>query len=753
MNDIGAAPESPRAVADKRSKPALLRAIRMALRVESAAVRHNTQAFNRGRYREVAELTDYDALKDRARQIKEEAITRLPELLATLQSSVLAAGGHFYLASSAQEATQYIAETCRRSGSRLVVKGKSMTSEEVGINRRLAAEHMEVAETDLAEFILQVADEQPSHIVAPAMHYSRERITELFRRVFATDEPLDTGEELTRFARERLRQKFLAADVGITGANLIAADSATLMLVESEGNIRMSSLLPPLHIAIAGIEKVVPSRGDFAPFLELLGSSFNGQRMTSYTSIISPPLSDPVLQEKGQAPQRQFHLVLVDNGRTAMREDPVLREALYCIRCSACLNSCANFQAVGGHAFGGETYAGGIGAAWEAGTRSLAAARFSELCTGCTRCINQCPVRIDVPWLNTVLRQRLNKMNASPVARLRKPQPTPGTNDDWPAPIVKLFWGRYGMIARWGARLPSLSNRLAKSALVRRIMHSAVGLDRRRELPSFPRETLVPAARREMAPTIEHAIGKVALLADVFTNYTSPQRGLAAINVLRAMGVDVATSEVIADGRSELSQGLIAAATRQARAAAECVGVFLDEDRDLIIVEPSVLAMFRLDYRHLLAPEQYERLRQRSFDPAEYIWRLLQQDAGRAAQLFDAGRSQVGVRIFYHAHCQQRTIGAAAANEALLRATGFDVISSQVECCGMAGSFGYKRDFYELSMAVGEDLFAQVRAAESDGERILVASGTSCQEQLHAGLKRNVLHPMQVLDSVLRNEK
>lgn len=415
----------------------------MALRVESAAVRHNTQTFNRGRYAAVAALPDYDALKDRARRIKEDAIARLPELMATLEACVRRNGGHFYLASDASGAARYIAETCHRASARLAVKGKSMTSEEVRLNQRLEDDGLEVAETDLAEFILQVADEQPSHLIAPAIHYSRERITDLFRRRFRTSAPLETGEELTRFARERLREKFLAADVGITGANLIAADSATLVLVESEANIRMTSLLPPLHIAIAGVEKIVPSRGDLAPFLELLAASATGQAMTSYTSVISPPLADPVLTDYGAAPRREFHLVLVDNGRMAMRDDPVLREALYCIRCSACLNSCANFQSVGGHAFGGETYSGGIGGSWEAGTRSLAAARFAELCTGCARCVPQCPVRIDVPWLNTVLRQRLHRENVSPAARLWHAVTGAVPREDAGAPLAKVFFGHY----------------------------------------------------------------------------------------------------------------------------------------------------------------------------------------------------------------------------------------------------------------------------------------------------------------------
>jgi iron-sulfur cluster protein len=341
---------SPRTVANKSDKRALLAAIRMALEIESSAVRHNTQTFNSGRYLATAAIPDYNELKDKTRATKEAAIARLPELLATLEASIKRNGGQFFLARTGEDAARYITKVCTDHQVRLVVKGKSMTSEEVHLNHHLEAAGVEVAETDLAECILQIADEQPSHLIGPAIHYSRERITALFKKNFQTDLALDTGEELTRFAREMLRQKFLNADAGISGANFVTADTGSIVLVESEGNIRLTSQLPPLHIALAGVEKVLPTREDLAPFIELIAPSATGQGLASYTSVLTPPMNDaPVLSDRPA--QREFHLVLVDNGRMQMREDPVLHEALYCIRCSACLNSCANFQTVGGHAF------------------------------------------------------------------------------------------------------------------------------------------------------------------------------------------------------------------------------------------------------------------------------------------------------------------------------------------------------------------------------------------------------------------
>jgi len=737
---------SPRSIANKSEKGAILKAIRMSLEIESSAVRHNTQTFNRGRYLAVADIPDYDALKDRARAIKEAAIARLPELLKTLAASVERNGGHFFLARNGEEASRYITKVCRERGVRLVVKGKTMTSEEVHLNHHLEAAGIEVAETDLAEFILQLTGEQPSHIIGPAIHYSRERITALFKRKFQTDLPLDTGEELTRFAREKLRQNFLNADAGISGANFVVADSGSIVLVESEGNIRLTSQLPPLHIAIAGIEKVLPSREHLAPFIELLAPSATGQGLASYTSVLAPPMkSAPVLSNP--AVQREFHLVLVDNGRLRMREDPVLHEALYCIRCSACLNSCANFQTVGGHAFGGETYSGGIGGSWEAGTGDLLNARFNELCTGCTRCINQCPIRIDVPWLNSNLRERINERDAvNSSGFLEK---VLSSQLAAKAPLTKVFFGRYDLFGKWGARLAPLSNWMYRLPVSRALMDRAFGVDPRRELPPFASSTLTHAARKLSPSTPAKQRGRVALFPDIFTNYGSPQRGLAAIKVFNSVGIDVILTDVSADGRASLSQGLIQTAKKQAQHTSEVLLKHIRDGREIVVIEPSALAMFRLDNRHFLERAIFEEIRDHSYEAVECLWRMLQERQLDPQEMFPAERHPSGNRLFYHSHCQQKTIGAAPATEALLRAAGFDVATSSVECCGMAGSFGYKKEFYELSMAVGEDLFQQVRAAEANGPRTLVATGTSCQEQLHTGLQRQVFHPMELLAGII----
>src|SRR5271157_3907646 len=745
---------TPRQVANKSRKQALAEALRMTLDVQSAAIRRNTQTFNRNRYTAVARIADYDAMKDRARAIKEKAIANLPALLKQLEASVVANGGRFFLAKTAADANRYILDVLQQHQVKLVVKGKSITSEEIRLNHTLEAAGITVAESDLAEFILQVADEQPSHNVAPALHYSRERITALFKRKFDTDLPLDTGEELTRFAREILRQKFIAADAGITGANLIAADSGSLMLVESEGNIRMTTTLPPVHIAIAGIEKVVPSRSDFQSFIELLPASATGQQLTSYVSILRPPLPAlPFVAPGKTAQSREFHMVLIDNGRSEMREDPVLNEALYCIRCSACLNVCANFETVGGHAFGGETYSGGIGGSWEAGTGKLMNARFSELCTGCSRCVPQCPVRIDIPWLNQNLRQRMNVADGSSFAKSLFGSLSGSAPEDKVASLPKQFFANYHTLGKWGTKFASAANGSSRLPMARQVMENVFGVDQRRELPAFPAKTWEQMFREEQQRGVKVATIEpgIVMLADTFTNYGSPGRGMAAIRVLRAIGTDVVLSPSIPDGRAAMSQGMIETARTQARAMANMLRPYLDSGRKIVVVEPSVLAMLHFDVRHLLDDEAaVAALAGNSFEPLQALWDIACETGLDIAKLFPAAKSRYGIKLFYHAHCQQRTCNAGSQTVDLLRAAGFDVVTSSVECCGMAGSFGYKHDYYELSMAVGADLFAQVHQAEQEGgPRVLVASGISCHEQLMAGMGRTVVHPAEVLESTL----
>jgi iron-sulfur cluster protein len=728
------------------SRKAKAAEIRRLLAEEGDAVEANTRGFNQGRYDSTADLAEYEALKDEARAIKEDAIERLPELIEAVRESVEANGGSMYLADDAADANRYVREVVTDLDAETLVKSKSMTTEEIDVNEHLESAGVEVWETDLGEFVLQVADEAPSHIVAPAIHKSREAIAELFNRQFDLDDPLETAQELTAFAREFLGEKIESADVGMTGANFVVADTGTIALVTSEGNARKSVLAPDTHVAVAGVEKLIPTVADLQPFVELIGRSATGQDLTSYVSLFTPPVGAPTVNfDDPDAPLgssdegREFHLVLLDNGRTAMREDDQLRETLYCIRCSACANSCANFQHVGGHAFGGETYSGGIATGWEAGVEGLdTAAEFNDLCTGCSRCVNACPVEIDIPWINTVVRDRVNRGQSGEFDWLVEglaPDEEPGGMDRG-----KRFFGNFPTVAKLGSATAPVSNWLASLPPSRWAMEKLLGVDCRRDLPEFQRETLVKWFRARGGTRVANADREVVVYPDLYTDHVQVGRGKATVRVLEALGVAVRVPEIPSSGRAPLSQGMIATAERRAREVAAALGPHLDAGRDVVVVEPSDLAMVRREYEKLLDGATYDRLADRSYDAAEYVYGLLENgaDPGRL-------RSGDGDRVAYHGHCQARTLGLDGYATAVLERAGFDVVTSDVECCGMAGSFGYKTEYYELSMDVGSTLAEQF-TADSTRDRTVVASGTSCLEQLDSLLERPSQHPLELLE-------
>ena len=710
------------------------------LETEGEAVAENTQGFNQGRYDSVAKLDDYEGLKSEARAIKEDAIERLPELIDELRDAVAANGGTLYLADDAADANAYISDVVDEVGGERVVKSKSMTSEEIELNEALADDDIEVVETDLGEWVLQVADEAPSHIVAPAIHKSRAGIAELFTEQFDPDEPLETAEDLTMFAREKLAEKITAADVGVTGANFVTADSGTMALVTSEGNARKTVTATDTHIAVAGVEKVVPTVEDLHPFIELIGRSGTGQDITSYVSLLTPPVDSPTLDfaadELGAADDRAFHLVLIDNGRLAMRDDDELRETLYCIRCSACSNACANFQQVGGHAFGGETYSGGIATGWEAGVEGLeTAGAFNDLCTGCSRCVNACPVGIDIPWINTVVRDRINRGTDAELDWLvdgLTPDAEPAGVD-----LGKRLFGNFSTLARLGSATAPVSNWLANNRLSRQVLERVAGIDQRRALPAFQRETL----RDWMADrsAVADPDREVVLFPDVYTNHVEVDRGKAAVRALEALNVRVQLADCSASGRAPLSQGMISTATEHAEAVADELGPHISAGRDVVVIEPSDHAMFQREYEKLIDAESHTQLAENSYELFEYLYGLLANGADETA--LAAGDRK---RIAYHSHCQQRTLGVEQYTEAVLDELGYDVVTSDVECCGMAGSFGYKADYYEVSMAVGEELAAQFTTPETD-DRTIVASGTSCLDQLDDLLQRPPKHPIELL--------
>jgi L-lactate dehydrogenase complex protein LldF len=372
------------------------------------AIYTSTARLKQGRVALVGDeaLPDYQELRTQAHAIKKHAIENLDHYLEEFERNVAARGGKVVYCKDGTEVSDFVLALAKERGARLIVKSKSMTTEEVDLNERLEHHGLESVETDLGEYILQLAHERPYHIVAPALHKTRYDVAEIFtRRLHVPNETVI--EKQTMLARRVLREKFLAAEIGISGANFLVADSGAIVLVENEGNARLTTTAPKVHIVVAGIEKVIPRAQDLATFLKLLARSATGQLLSVYTSFLSGARRPGEIDGPDE-----FFVILLDNGRTRLLPDRAKRQTLYCIRCGACLNACPVYRKIGGHSFPW-VYSGPIGAILTPqfmGVSHEPGLPFaSSLCGACGEV---CPVKIDIPKILLDLRSDVKKAEA-----------------------------------------------------------------------------------------------------------------------------------------------------------------------------------------------------------------------------------------------------------------------------------------------------------------------------------------------------
>jgi L-lactate dehydrogenase complex protein LldF len=453
------------ALADRAQRAALERATGLAL--------HKREKIR-------GETPEWESLRERAYRIKEESLRRLPELLRAFEEQATAAGAVVHWARHGSEAVEIVQEVAQAAGVRRVVKAKSMATEEIGLREAMIAAGCDVVETDLGEFIVQLAGQPPSHLTAPALHLSRREIGRIFERELGTPYSEDPV-ELTMIARRVLRERFLAAEMGITGANFALAESGAIVLFENEGNIRLTVATPRVIVSVVGIEKVIPGVGDLPVFLRLLPPSATGQKAPAYITILRGPRGGGSLEGV-----QEWHIVLLDNGRSRIYGRPEYRQALRCIRCGACLNVCPVYQQIGGHAYG-SVYPGPIGAVLTPLLGDLGRARWlpqaSSLCGACSEI---CPVKIEIHEM--LLRLRAELVSAGYTSRLERS-------------MVRLAPGlnRAGTF-RLAGRLARLTRRGPGRRLRRLLLAPWEGS---RELPPVPRATF-----RELWPRLSAELSR-----------------------------------------------------------------------------------------------------------------------------------------------------------------------------------------------------------------------------------------------------
>ncbi len=352
------------------------------------------------------------ALAEEVRGIKERSIAMMAELAAEASRSIEENHGKAYIAKTAGDALAIIGQIVGTK--KLIVKGKSMTCDEIALRQHLEGLGNEVYETDLGEFIMQKLDLPPMHILSPAIHVPKEDVAKLFSKITGEELPPDI-EKLVAAARKLLRAKFFAADIGITGANVVAADTGTLFLIENEGNIRLATSAPPVHVALVGMEKLVPTLGEAFKVSEVTWRYAN-YAMPSYVSLVSGPSKTGDIEKVttyGAHGPGEFHVIFLDDGRAELARHPVLRQALYCLRCGGCLYECPVFAVTAGHF--GDKYFAGVGAVW---ARQISrdpekAAAIAYTCLACGRCRVRCPVRIDTPQMIIELRKQITEGDRS----------------------------------------------------------------------------------------------------------------------------------------------------------------------------------------------------------------------------------------------------------------------------------------------------------------------------------------------------
>jgi L-lactate dehydrogenase complex protein LldF len=625
-------------------------------------------------------------------------------------------------AETAEAARETVLRLLRERGVTLLAKGKSMVAEEVFLNAHLEAAGVRVVETDLGEWIIQLARETPSHMVMPAIHKSRQQIADLLERETGRDVPRDDITAQVRVAREALRRMFLAAGAGMIGANALVAETGSVMLVTNEGNGDLVSTLPPLLIVIAGWEKLLPTLADAAAQIRLLGRSATGQEITAYTSFIT-----------GAEPGREVHLVLVDNGRTAMWADPDFRDALRCIRCAACADVCPPYQVVGGHVFG-FVYSGAIGLVNTPFHHGIdAAAGPQSLCVSCNACATVCPVGIPLP--RQILDVRAKVVAAKGLARAQR-----AAFALWSRP--RLF--DLAMRAAAVAARPVARNGLLRLPLPSRFAWRTLPAPARR-----PARDALLGRTLEPEPSGPWAVSRargltVAYFLQCLADRLAPEQAEAAVRVLRACGARV----VVPEGQHCCGLPMLDAGDREGarRLARQTVEALDAVPADYVVSGAASCAIaVRHDYAHLLAGEpqwraRAERLAGRTLDLVSF----LEQVAAPPPLPAGAGAPAAA----YHGFCQSTNVlGLTGAGPRLLRLAGIEVtdLPEGEVCCGFGGSTSVTNP--EVARGIAARKLGNVRQT---GAAVLATDNPGCILHLRgaadaAGLPLSVRHLAELL--------
>lgn len=694
----------------------------------------------------------FPRLSTMLREAKDYAVAHQPELIAQFKANAEAAGAIIYEARTAADANEYIYNLCKSKGIDLVVKSKTMVSEETELNHYLEARDIRAVETDLGEWVAQLAHERPSHMVMPIIHKTRQQVGKLLTEATGRPISLENVAEQVAVIRTEHRKAFLTAGMGISGANALIAEGGTVMMLTNEGNGRMVTSLPPIHVVMAGYEKIIGTFAEAMTQLRLLARSATAQHITSYTTFITGPSS----------PAKEMHIVLVDNGRSEMRTDPHFREALRCIRCAACANICPPYQQVGGHAFG-YIYSGAIGLVVTPFHHGLdAGAGPQSLCVSCNACETVCPVQIPLPSLILDVRSRVVE--------------TKGLN-----PIKKVV---FGMMMRptifdLAVRLASLGQfpvtrgtrfiRARNLGILGKLpgLHTLAKLASWRSLPAFavrPLRDRAPSLVRQEA-SVQLAASSappvtVCYFAGCMTDRLYPEMGEAVIRVLQAFGIRVTfPSNQNCCGLPSLNSGDRRGAASMGRQTIKALEQALRESKADYILSASTSCVVTMvqDYIRLfedLGQQNWltraQALSTKVVDFTSFTERVLLPRMEKPLSPLSSSRGPI---VTYHDSCQScNCLGLRSeARRIISDFLGLELreMPQSDVCCGFGGASSI-----EHGDVAERILHNKLRNAESTGAALLVADNPGCLMHLRGGVdaqgkRMRVLHLAQLIAEYL----
>ena len=669
----------------------------------------------------IYEGIDFEELRGRIAERKAYAVDHLKELCDLFQKNAEAKGAKVFRSNDPAKVREYILQVARDNNVRTVVKSKSMASEEIHLNSFLEKAGLQVKETDLGEWIIQLAGQTPSHMVMPAIHMTKEEVSDLFSK--EVDERLSTDiPRLVKVARDELRGKFLEADMGISGANIAVAETGSILTVTNEGNARLVTTLPRVHVAIVGIEKLVASFADIAPILKALPRSATAQMLTSYVTIIT-----------GQTPntdgsKKELHIVLMDNKRTEMAADPMFKEALQCIRCASCLNICPIFRLVGGHVFG-KVYTGGIGTiltAWHDNLKS--SEDIQGLCIQCGACKDVCPSKIDIPGLILEIRRRLVKNEGLPI--LHKSIYAVVNNR-------RLF---HTML-----RAASVAGKpFSKgSKFIRHLPMFLADLTDGRSLPAIAAKPLRDTIKkiRQPAGLKERAVFYAGCLID----FAYPEMGEALVKILNKGGIEVVfPDDQTCCGAPARYSGAYEVAAKN---AVDNIEALLAERADYVVSACPTCTValdheFIATFQSLGQSKNMARARELSAKVIDF--------STLVKKLVDEGRltlkeGETLGKITYHDSCHlKRTMHAEKPPRELLEKAGYE-LTEMFECdicCGMGGSYSLKLP--EVSAPI---LQRKLKNIKDTGAPVVAMDCPGCVMQIRGGMDQDGA-PVQVRHTV-----